>query len=91
MSKIKVCIRETSPLREPENTYVLTNSHKEQTSATPSKSNSSGISLSENVKDDIVPNSDITITTAPRVRPKRNIREPAYLKDFVCYKGIINS
>ncbi|KAK3580416.1 hypothetical protein CHS0354_012439 [Potamilus streckersoni] len=54
--------------------------------ATPSASDSSKISSLENVKDDILPNSDIMTTTAPRVRPKRNIREFAYLKDFVCYK-----
>ncbi|KAL3835772.1 hypothetical protein ACJMK2_021248 [Sinanodonta woodiana] len=83
---IKLCIRETSPLREPENTDIPTNIHKDQTTTTPSESNNSGMSPSENVKDDVLPNSDTTTTTVPSGRPKRNIRESAHLKDFVYYK-----
>ncbi|KAK3596338.1 hypothetical protein CHS0354_038738 [Potamilus streckersoni] len=85
-TKINVRNQEVSRLREPENNDVPTNSNKDQTIATPTESNNSGISPSENVKDDILPNSDITARTAPRVRPKRNTREPANLKDFVYYK-----
>ncbi|KAK3609497.1 hypothetical protein CHS0354_041544, partial [Potamilus streckersoni] len=78
---IKVRTREISPLRESENTDIPTNSDKDQTSASPNELNSSGISPSENVKDVIMPNSDITTTNAPRVRRDENIWEPAYLKD----------
>ncbi|KAL3886906.1 hypothetical protein ACJMK2_026865, partial [Sinanodonta woodiana] len=85
-TKIKTCIRGYSPLREPDNTDIPINSHKDQTTAIPSELNNPGMSPSKNVKDDELTNSDTTSTTVPSGRPKVKIKEPAHLKDVVRYK-----
>ncbi|KAL3886936.1 hypothetical protein ACJMK2_026892 [Sinanodonta woodiana] len=86
LHRSKKCIRGYAPLREPDNTDIPKNSYKDQTTAIPSESNNPEMTPSKNVKDDVLTHSDTTTATLPSGRPKRNIKVPTHLKDFVCYK-----